>query len=98
MEHESDKLSGFLAGILVGGAIGSLLTMLFTPVSGKRMRRNIANRTEDIIEEANEYYEISRDKVSSTIKEGRTKIDKFIDDGRKKVDSFLEETKGKLSS
>ena len=66
MEHESDRLNGFLAGILVGGVIGSLLTMLFTPVTGKRLRRNITNRTEDLIEDANEYYEMSRDKVSST--------------------------------
>lgn len=37
MLSEHDNINGFLYGLLVGGVIGGVLAMLYTPVSGKKM-------------------------------------------------------------
>ncbi len=91
--NNSDKLTSFITGILLGGILGSTLTFLFTPVSGKRLRRNIANKTEDLIEDAADAIESSRDRVRDTLKESRKKADELISEGKKKVDSLLDEAK-----
>lgn len=91
--NNSDKLTSFITGILVGGILGSTLTFLFTPVTGKRLRRNIAHKTEDLLEDATDVYESSKDRVRDTLKESKKKADEFISEGKKKVDTMIDEAK-----
>ena len=80
-----DKLNGFLSGMLLGGVLGTTIAMLFTPVSGKKMRRRISRSTEDVLDDVNDYIESSREKVESLIKDSRKKADAMIQDARRIV-------------
>ena len=44
----------FLAGFIVGGAIGALTGILLAPKSGEETRKMIADSTKDAINRANE--------------------------------------------
>ncbi len=85
MSRNEDKLVGFMAGLLVGGVLGSVLAMLYTPVSGKRMRREITHKTDNLIDDLNEYIDTSRKKAEDIIHEGRKKAENIISDAKKVV-------------
>ncbi len=85
MSSEQDKLTGFVSGLLVGGIIGSVLAMLYTPVSGKKMRRNISKKTDNLIDDVNDFVETGKDKVDGILKDGKKKANTIIDDAKKIV-------------
>ena len=85
MSSEQDKLTGFVSGLLVGGIIGSVLAMLYTPLSGKKMRRNISKKTDNIIDDVNDFVETGKDKVDGILKDGKKKANTIIDDAKKIV-------------
>ena len=75
----------FLSGLIVGGLLGSAFALLFAPQSGKKLRRKIANRSEDIIEDLSEYYEAGKDKADKVIKDSKAKAKTVIDSARSLV-------------
>ena len=54
MSKESEKLNGFITGLLIGGVVGSALAMLYTPFTGKKLRKKISNKTDDILDDVND--------------------------------------------
>ncbi|MDR3665567.1 MAG: YtxH domain-containing protein [Ignavibacteriaceae bacterium] len=79
------NISGFIAGVAIGGVLGSSIAMLLTPMSGKKLRRKISNVTDDLIEDVNEYVETGREKAEELIKEGKKKASSIITDAKKLV-------------
>jgi len=87
MNRQADKMNGFLTGLLVGGIIGSALAMLFTPITGRRLRKKISQKTDDIIEDVNSYIETGKEKAEEFIKEGKRKTESIINEAKKLVSS-----------
>ena len=53
----SEKSSGLLKGLFIGGLIGVVLGVLYAPKSGKETREDIARTTEDLLSRGKEEYE-----------------------------------------
>ena len=87
MNRQANKMNGFLTGLLVGGIIGSALAMLFTPITGRRLRKKISQKTDDIIEDVNSYIETGKEKAEEFIKEGKRKTESIINEAKKLVSS-----------
>ncbi len=85
MSREQEKFAGFVSGILVGGVIGGVIAMLYTPISGKKMRKKISRTTDNIIDDVNEIVETSRDKFDSILRDGKRKATTLLDDAKKMV-------------
>lgn len=71
----------FIAGFIVGGAIGAVAGILLAPKSGAETRENIANSAKEMLKKADE-----------TAKQIQSKTDDAIGELQKKG----EEIKGKL--
>jgi gas vesicle protein len=85
MSRDKEKLEGFLIGTLVGGLLGSALALLYAPVSGKRLRRDLSRKTEDFIEDASDYWERGKERAETFYKDGKKKADSIVDDAKKKL-------------
>ncbi len=67
---------GFSAGtvfmaFILGGAIGAGLALLMAPQSGKETMEKLRGLTEDVTEKASRYADQIKEKVNSTIEEGK---------------------------
>jgi len=70
--EEKGMGKGLLIGTLTGAAVGSIIALLYTPKSGKELRKNIKTKSQDIIENADRYIMKTKDKASQLLS-GSTK-------------------------
>ncbi len=47
-----NRIGTSVKGFLIGGAVGSVITFLFTPKSGKELRKDIESNTKDYVKKA----------------------------------------------
>lgn len=84
-EREETSTSTKLTYLLVGGAIGAVVALLFAPKSGKELREDIADATRQGLEKgkeaaaafgekAGEYYEVTREKAGELYHEAQEKV------------------------
>lgn len=72
-EERSSGLS-FLAGLVLGAAIGAGVALLTAPQSGKRTRRQLKRAADGVRESASERWDGFADDVRSVVKSGRRRI------------------------
>ncbi len=72
-EERSSGLS-FLAGLILGAAIGAGVALLTAPQSGKRTRRQLKQAADGVRESATERWDGFTDDVRSVVKSGRRRI------------------------
>ncbi len=50
--NDSEKFKAFLLGLLAGGLTATVLSLLYAPVSGKKLRKKISDKAEGLFEGA----------------------------------------------
>lgn len=92
MQNEENGIGkGLLIGFLTGAAVGSILALLFAPKSGKELREEIKTKSQDFIDDADQYLVKAKDKASQLINEGKKKSEKLVAETKEKVDTLLGE-------
>ena len=56
-----------IKGLIIGGLIGAALGILYAPKSGKEMRQEIRNSTEELLQKAKEQYAEASGKIEHLI-------------------------------
>lgn len=77
---------GFIIGALVGGAAGAITALLLAPKSGAELRKDIATKSSDIYEKAQDYFDVVGDNVGVA-------ITNTVNDGRLRAESIIEKAK-----
>lgn len=88
---------GLLIGIFAGAAVGSIIALLYAPKSGKRLREEIKTKSQDFIEDADEYISNAKEKASQYIRDIKKKSELLVTDAEEKVDALLDESEKILS-
>jgi len=78
----NEKLGMLVVGIFLGGLIGSAVALLYAPTSGKKLRKKIVDKSENIFEDAHELYDSSKEKAEELLKEGKKKAAGIIEDAK----------------
>jgi gas vesicle protein len=69
----SNQIEGFIKGIILGGIIGGVLGILYAPQSGRKTRKDINRKAEELLTQAKEDYETTLKKsgkaYESTVKQ-----------------------------
>lgn len=94
---ENSMGKGLLIGFLTGAAVGSIIALLYAPKSGKELRQDIKVKSQDFMEDAEQYLANAKDKASQLINEGKKKSEKLVADAKEKVDTLLGEAEKILS-
>ena len=74
----SDQTSGyveFLKGLLIGGAVGVVVGILYAPKSGKRTRRDIYHKSLELKNDAESRLLAAQEKTSEILEDVSGKVD-----------------------
>jgi gas vesicle protein len=85
MAKDNGKFSAFVTGFLAGSILGSAVSLLYSPMSGRKLRKKISSAKDDLVDDVNEYYEAGKEKAEDLIKEGKKKAEGLISDAKKIV-------------
>lgn len=91
MANENNFGKGLFIGLLTGGAIGALLALLYAPKSGKELRTDIKNKTDEYLHDAEQYISDAKVKAKELINDGKKKSEKIISDAKEKSDELLKD-------
>jgi gas vesicle protein len=83
---------GFLMGALVGGAIGGIVALLFAPKSGRELRQDIAEKTEEVYDKAQKYFtkdDAAPREFDDVINEGRLRAERIVTSARSQAENIL---------
>jgi gas vesicle protein len=80
---------GFFSGLVTGGLLGGLAALLYAPQTGKKLRMEISEKTDDILFETNLIVENAKEKASEIIRDATKKAESLIKDAGKKIESSL---------
>jgi gas vesicle protein len=66
----ADRSGSFFKGLLVGGAIGAVVGMLFAPKTGRELRQEISDETDKLVDKL----KVDLENAKETFEEGKQKI------------------------
>lgn len=55
--NNSNQTKRLLMGLVIGGLVGSAAALILAPSSGRQLRKDIADKAEDILESGQEYFD-----------------------------------------
>ena len=87
-ENRNNEKSIFLPvffSVLAGFAAGAIVGMLYAPKAGKEIRKDIKEKSEDLIEKGKKNYEIISDKTKEKVTDLKEKSSEFIEKGKGKI-------------
>ncbi|MGQ9799174.1 MAG: YtxH domain-containing protein, partial [Ignavibacterium sp.] len=92
MAQDNNNLGkGFLIGFLAGGAIGAAIALLFAPKSGKELRADIRQKSEEYLDDTERYIYEAREKARELINEGKKMSEKIINDAKQKSQEIIKD-------
>ena len=92
----SNQIEGFIKGIILGGAIGAAIGILYAPQSGRKTRKDINRKAEDLLLKAKREYEDTMDKSSKTYESAVKQLKQLESSTMEKVGE-MEEKVGELT-
>src|SRR4028119_2176412 len=90
-----DSKGDFVVGLLVGGALGAALALLYAPQAGEETRETLKQRGLDLKGSAADVYDQVKDQtttIASQVKDSATTLAGTVKDGASEVASSVGET------
>ena len=86
----SNQIEGFLKGIILGGAIGAVIGILYAPQSGRKTRQDINRKADKLLTEAKEEYEATLKRSGKAYESAVKQLKHLESSARKKVGQMSE--------
>ncbi|MBC8144856.1 MAG: YtxH domain-containing protein, partial [bacterium] len=89
-DDETSGLSkGLLIGLLTGGAVGASLALLFAPKSGRELRSDITDTTNEYVERVSEMVSSATERAQQIVNDGRERADTIVGEARDRASTLL---------
>jgi gas vesicle protein len=105
MAQDNHLAKGLFIGFLAGSAIGAVIALLYAPKSGKELRKDIKNKTDEYYEETEKFLAEAKDKAKELVNEGKKRSEQLVSNAKTKSEELLKsaerifsEAKGKTGS
>jgi len=97
MSDDNGLGKGLIIGFLTGAAVGSIIALLFAPKTGKELRSDIKNRSQEFMEDAEDFLADAKDKTNTLINEGKKKSEELVAEVKDKVSKLTNEAEKMFS-
>jgi len=89
MSKENSYPKGLFIGLLAGGAVGALVALLYAFKSGKELRKDITNKTDEYVDETEKIITDSKVKARAMMNEGKKRSEQMIANAKSKSEELL---------
>jgi gas vesicle protein len=89
MSQENGYVKGLFMGLLAGGSIVALVTLLFAPKSGKELRRDIKSKTDEYYDDTEKFIVDAKVKAKDMMNEGKKRSEQMILNAKAKSEELL---------
>ena len=79
----------FVIGAASGATIGALVALLFAPKSGKKLRRDISHKKDELIKDTGKFLRKAKHQAEDMIVDSKRKAESIIDDAKRKVENII---------
>ena len=85
MAEQEKPQCDFFTGLLIGGVLGALAGIFFAPISGKKLRSDIKEKSSEFLKDVKEIYDDSSTKAKDIIEEAEGTGEKIAGKVQEKV-------------
>jgi gas vesicle protein len=89
MSQEYGYVKGLFIGLLTGGAIGAFVALLYAPKSGKELRKDIENKTDEYYDETEKFIADAKVKAKDMMNEGKKRSEQLIANAKSRSEELL---------
>jgi len=98
MTRNINSVKGFLIGFLAGGTVGAIIALLTAPKSGKELRGDIKQKSEEYLDEAEKYLADAKNKAGDLINDAKSKSQDILNSAGRVFKDAKAKTTGVLNS
>lgn len=94
----SNPGKGFIIGLLTGATIGSAISILYAPDTGRNTRDRLSYRVSKYIDDLNELIDELKKERKKMESEAKQKGDKVVKDAKNRADDLIREAESLLEN
>ena len=83
----------FIAGLVVGGAIGAIAGLLFAPETGEETRKKVAVKSKELADDLYNKFDDLKDSVSEVLEDVKQGAAEVMEDVKKGTTQVLDDVK-----
>lgn len=88
---------GLLIGLLAGGALGAGIALLYAPKPGRKLRAELKQKADDLIEEGEEYITTVQEKAVEIVDDAKKGITQLFGDTEKEIARSVKSASSSIS-
>jgi gas vesicle protein len=88
---------GLAIGMIVGGAVGAIVALLLAPKSGAELRRDIAERSSELYDRANDFASDQSRRMNEYLNEGKAKAEEIVKTARQQAGTLMSEAESMMN-
>ena len=89
MSEENGYVKGLFIGLLAGSVVGAIVALLYAPKSGKELRMDIKNKTDEYYDETEKFIADAKVKANDMMNEGKKRSEQLIANAKSKSEELL---------
>ena len=93
-DNSSNSGFAFLAGVVIGAAVGAVAGLLFAPATGEETRNRLVVKSKDLTDELQDKFEDLKDTVTDVLEDVKEAAQTKLEEVKETAQSKIEEVKG----
>jgi len=93
-DNSSSSGFAFLAGVVIGAAVGAVAGLLFAPATGEETRTRLTDKSRDLAEDLQDKFEDLRDTVSEVLEDVKDAAQTKLEEVKETAQAKIEEVRG----
>lgn len=93
-DNSSNSGFAFLAGVVIGAAVGAVAGLLFAPATGEEMRGRLVDKSKDLADELQDKFEDLKETVTEALEDVKGAAQTKLEEVKETAKTKIEEVKG----
>ena len=93
-DNSSSSGFAFMAGVVIGAAVGAVAGLLFAPTTGEEARNRLVDKSKDLADELQDKFEDLKDTVTDVLEDVKDAAQSKLEEVKETAKTKIDEVKG----